>query len=141
MRLRTYETWKVHAGIRLDLDLCHRTVLWSFMLLYMTAKPGRLSQSNCTTLVCILIFLIAEEEGINKEGWKSSWINKHGGNKQERGRIHFQIYYIHKMNTPISLINVTSRSPILENSTLHKTRIHPARLMISLQNFQYSYRI
>ena len=32
------------------------------------------------------------------------------------------------------------RLPILENSTLHKTKIHPARLLISLQNFQYSYR-
>ena len=37
--------------------------------------------------------------------------------------------------TLISLINVTSRLPILENSTLHKTKIHPARLLISLQNF------
>ena len=43
-------------------------------------------------------------------------------------------------NTLISLINMTSRLPILENSTLHKTKIHPARLLISLQNFQYSYR-
>ena len=42
--------------------------------------------------------------------------------------------------TLISLINVTSRLPILENSTLHKTKIPPARLLISLQNFQYSYR-
>ena len=46
-----HEIWKVRAKIRLDLDLCHRTVLWSFMLLYMTAKPGRLSQCNCTILV------------------------------------------------------------------------------------------
>ena len=42
--------------------------------------------------------------------------------------------------TLISLINVTSRLPILENSTLHETKILPARLLISLQNFQYSYR-
>ena len=42
--------------------------------------------------------------------------------------------------TLISLINVTSRLPILENSTLHKTKILPARLFISLQNFQYSYK-
>ena len=45
-----------------------------------------------------------------------------------------------KAFTLISLINVTSRLPILENSTLHKTKIPPARLLISLQNFQYSYR-
>ena len=43
-------------------------------------------------------------------------------------------------STLISLINVTSRLPILENNTLHKTKIPPARLLISLQNFQYSYR-
>ena len=42
--------------------------------------------------------------------------------------------------TLIPLINVTSRLSILENSTLHKTKIPPARLLISLQNFQYSYR-
>ena len=35
-----------------------------------------------------------------------------------------------KENTLISLINVTSRLPILENSTLHKTKIPPARLLI-----------
>ena len=33
-----------------------------------------------------------------------------------------------------------SRLPILENSTLHETKIHPAHLLISLQNFQYSHR-
>ena len=44
-------------------------------------------------------------------------------------------------HTLISLINVTSRILILENSTLHRTKINPARLFISLQNFQYSYRI
>ena len=43
--------------------------------------------------------------------------------------------------TLVSLINFTSRLPILENSTLHKTKIRPSRLLISLQNFQYSYRI
>ena len=43
-------------------------------------------------------------------------------------------------STLISLINVTSHLPILENSTLNETKIHPVRLMISLQNFQYSYR-
>ena len=44
------------------------------------------------------------------------------------------------MGTLISLINVTPRLLILENSTLHETKILPARLLISLQNFQYSYR-
>merc|ERR1719203_1928806 len=33
--------------------------------------------------------------------------------------------------TLISLINVTSRLPILKNSTLHKTKTHPTRLLIS----------
>ena len=33
--------------------------------------------------------------------------------------------------TLISLINVTSRLPILKNSTLHKSKIHPTRLLIS----------
>ena len=41
--------------------------------------------------------------------------------------------------TLISLINVTSRLLIWDNSTLHKTNIPPARLMVSLQNFQNSY--
>ena len=45
-----------------------------------------------------------------------------------------------KIHTLISLINVTSRLLILENFTLHETKIHPARLLISLQNFQYPYR-
>ena len=38
------------------------------------------------------------------------------------------------------LIKMTPRLPTSENSSLHKTKIHPARLLISLQNFQYSYR-
>ena len=38
------------------------------------------------------------------------------------------LYYSHLSN---------KRLPILENSTLNKTKIHPARLLISLQNFQY----
>ena len=42
--------------------------------------------------------------------------------------------------TLISLINVMSRLQILENSTLHKTKIPTARLLISLQIFHYSYR-
>ena len=36
-----------------------------------------------------------------------------------------------RFNTLISLINVTSRLPILKNSTLHKSKIHPTRLLIS----------
>ena len=48
--------------------------------------------------------------------------------------------HLSSYSTLISLINVTSGLPILENSTLHETKIHPARLLISLQNFQYSYR-
>ena len=43
------------------------------------------------------------------------------------------IYWFKMANTLICLINVTSRLPILENSTLHKTKIH--RLLISSQNF------
>ena len=35
------------------------------------------------------------------------------------------------LSTLISLINMTSRLPILKNSTLHKTKIHPTRLLIS----------
>ena len=44
------------------------------------------------------------------------------------------------LNTLISLINVTSRLPILENSTLQETKVLPASLLSSLQNLQYSYR-
>ena len=47
-----------------------------------------------------------------------------------------QIHYMTTIFNPngptlISLINVTSRLPILKNSTLHKTKIHPTRLLIS----------
>ena len=52
----------------------------------------------------------------------------------------FFFFWYLNMFTLISLINVTSRLPIFENSTLHKLRISPAGLMILLQNFQYSYR-
>ena len=45
------------------------------------------------------------------------------------------IHWFKMANTLISLINVTSRLPILKNSILHKTKIHPAHLLISLQNF------
>ena len=38
-------------------------------------------------------------------------------------------------STLISLITVTSHLPILENSTMHKTKIPPACLLILLQKY------
>ena len=44
-----------------------------------------------------------------------------------------QVWKWINIGTLISLINVTSSLPILENSTLHKTKIPPAGLLILLQ--------
>ena len=42
--------------------------------------------NSCVTLKSTLIFLIAEDKGINEEGCKSCKLNKlGGGNKREQG--------------------------------------------------------
>ena len=52
--------------------------------------------------------------------------------------------FYYKIYTRISLLNVASGLPILENSTLHKTKIplhvYWFHISIFLQNFQCSYR-
>ena len=78
---------------------------------------------------------------------KNSFLKHPSGRPPYKYVTIFQLFFsnfVHllaiKLATLIALINVTSCLPILENSTLHKTKIHPAHLLISLQNFQYSYR-
>ena len=41
---------------------------------------------------------------------------------------------------PPTSSHLSNKSLILENSTPHKTKMHPVRLLISLQNFQHTYR-